>query len=504
MRLAVRMLIVSWCIALLGAWTSLGRAAEPAAKVLHPISSKWTATKIKQPGTAELVPGPHGAGGHARRWLGVSSCTARACHGSLQRDGAHPGIFGNEQTVWVEQDKHARAFAVLFEPRGIAMAESLGLGPAHEAKACLACHAPAAADPGAHPSMLSDGVGCEACHGAAQKWYAPHTSAHWNLLSPQVKERDYGLLNTKQLGSRAKACVQCHVGGPGRDMNHDMIAAGHPRLTFEFATYLSRYPDHWYEKGPNDRRVNRSFEAQAWALGQLAAAQAQLELLAQRADAAAENAPGAVWPEFSEYSCFACHHDLQPASWRQKGYLQRLDVADAAKVKLGAPDWGTWNLALLPTLQVQPGLAPRGLDPMPLEKLREDMSTLGGDPKVAAARAHQAADQMQMWLTAAEGGQYDQAWVEGLLRVLPGIGQQTIGGDWDRAAQLYLAMVALQQSSLDIKGQVGPADLKLSKALGQMRGGLLYPPNADSPATSYNAAESVSRSLSDLQSLLNK
>jgi hypothetical protein len=44
----------------------------------------------------------------------------------------------------------------------------------------------------------------------------------------------------------------------------------------------------------------------------------------------------------------------------------------------------------------------------------------------------------------------------------------------------------------------------LSKALGQMRGGLLYPPHADSPATSYNAAESVSRSLSDLQSLLNK
>ena len=32
-------------------------------------------------------------------------------------------------------------------------------------------------------------------------------------------------------------------------MNHDMIAAGHPALHYEFATYHECQPKHWREPG---------------------------------------------------------------------------------------------------------------------------------------------------------------------------------------------------------------------------------------------------------------
>ena len=34
-------------------------------------------------------------------------------------------------------------------------------------------------------------------------------------------------------------------------MNHDLVAAGHPRLNFEYASYLAAYPKHWKE--PHER-----------------------------------------------------------------------------------------------------------------------------------------------------------------------------------------------------------------------------------------------------------
>src|SRR5437870_3137050 len=58
---------------------------------------------------------------------------------------------------------------------------------------------------------------------------------------------------------RAETCAGCHVGAPAglgaplRDMNHDLIAAGHPRLNFDYATYLRALPPHWAEK---DRDVS--------------------------------------------------------------------------------------------------------------------------------------------------------------------------------------------------------------------------------------------------------
>ena len=82
--------------------------------------------------------------------------------------------------------------------------------------------------------VRQDGVNCESCHGPAQLWLAEHTQYGWNNRPPLEKER-LGMRPTRELPERAAVCVGCHVGPPGRDMNHDLIAAGHPRLNFEFA-----------------------------------------------------------------------------------------------------------------------------------------------------------------------------------------------------------------------------------------------------------------------------
>lgn len=279
-------------------------------------------------------------------WEGVASCSASACHGSTRRQ-SNAGIWGNEYSLWATRDPHHRAYRVLFEERSQRILANL-FQEAHfdkltieQQQTCLACHSTAsAAAPEYHDVLLADGVSCESCHGPAGEWLGPHTVGTWNERRPEFVERG-SLCNTKNLVVRAERCVSCHVGGADRDVNHDLIAAGHPRMFFELGAYLDRLPKHWTEE---DTRPD--FEARAWAIGQTATAQQALQLLAARAERAAdqEDSPPSVtqpllWPELSEYGCYACHHDLGS---RQAG-LDR----PGESLRPGELPWGTWYFRLL-------------------------------------------------------------------------------------------------------------------------------------------------------------
>ena len=122
-------------------------------------------------------------------------------------------------------------------------------------------------------------------------------------------------------------------------MNHDLIAAGHPRLNFEYASYMASYPKHWNERTTDPA----DFEAKSWVIGQVVTARAVLQLLADRALASQPGAvrkapaPEAVWPEFSEYECFSCHHGLVKNS--------PLQTEGHVRGKPGQLPWATWPLA---------------------------------------------------------------------------------------------------------------------------------------------------------------
>jgi hypothetical protein len=262
---------------------------------------------------------------------GTLSCSGRGCHADLDRSGkGSRGISSCSYSLWLDNDPHANAYRVLSEPRGQEMAQALGIKDVTAEPRCLACHVtPQAADllrdtrDQPPPEEWVSGVGCESCHGSAEKWLVPHRDEVWRKkYTPQEKEEQFGLKNLTTLAGRARVCAGCHVGAPAdpgnnlplRDMNHDHIAAGHPRLMFEFSAFLANEPPHWKERftGPDAL-------ARAWLVGQVVAAEAALDLLADRAKHA--NTRNRPWPEFSEYDCYACHHHLTRDSWRaERGY----------------------------------------------------------------------------------------------------------------------------------------------------------------------------------------
>src|SRR5262249_45853267 len=155
----------------------------------------------------------------------------------------------------------------------------------------------------------------------AQLWKSTHFRQPFDRTTPGFNDLRLNL------AVRAEVCVACHVGNAEKDVNHDLIAAGHPRVRFELNTYLANSPRHW--RGIRDREIHADLHARGWLIGQLVSTEAALNLLRERA-----SNPAKVWPEFAEYDCYACHHDLAYNDWRQGfGYKGK---------KLGAAPLNLW------------------------------------------------------------------------------------------------------------------------------------------------------------------
>jgi hypothetical protein len=217
----------------------------------------------------------------------------------------------------------------LLEERSRQIVARLGESAAHENVRCLACHVnPSVATRADEVALHLEGVDCEACHGNAGTWIASHTTDQT------------GMAKLASTAERAKVCAGCHVGAPKsetaplRDVNHDLIAAGHPRLNFDYLTYLRALPPHWTEseRTPQGRRPRNPDVADA-AIGSAAVAGASLHLLADRATRG-------PWPEFADFDCSACHHDLpgnRPSAgalrWREPGWASQLSLPKSLELR---------------------------------------------------------------------------------------------------------------------------------------------------------------------------
>ncbi len=85
---------------------------------------------------------------------------------------------------------------------------------------------------------------------------------------------------TTEITARVNLCVGCHIGKAGQDVDHDLLAAGHPRLDFEFFLLLRGTPQALGRAAPLRDQADR--DAQAWALGQAVSAREALGLLSLR------------------------------------------------------------------------------------------------------------------------------------------------------------------------------------------------------------------------------
>jgi hypothetical protein len=207
---------------------------------------------------------------------------------------------GNEYLIWSKQDKHRNTYNVLLQDRAIKMAHALGLPDAANQKLCLDCHADnVSADLRGVQFQLSDGVGCEACHGGASGWLGIHISGATHAQNVAA-----GLYPTEQPVARAEKCLGCHYGDSTRFADHRLYGAGHPRLAFELDTYTAIEPAHFVVDEGYVQRMGRITDVQVWAVGQAIA-------LVKRMDAVLDpkHAPKGFWPEFAFFDCQSCHHE---------------------------------------------------------------------------------------------------------------------------------------------------------------------------------------------------
>lgn len=245
------------------------------------------------------------------RYQGTGSCSSSNCHGSVNPiKGAR--ILQNEYYTWQKHDSHSKAYSVLLQPDAQKMARHLGLGDPSLEPTCLACHTtfvPEKALRGERYS-IEDGVSCESCHGASERWLASHAAAgvthQQNLKS--------GMFDTANLEKRAKLCLSCHQGDESKRVTHELYGAGHPRLRFELDTYGMLQPKHWIIDEDYRARKEDYIPLKAWFVGQVVQAQGLIELLKH------PHAMRGNLPELSMFDCYSCHHSLSKAQWRDRSY----------------------------------------------------------------------------------------------------------------------------------------------------------------------------------------
>src|SRR5262245_15693995 len=168
-----------------------------------------------------------GAAADAGQYVGPGACASRNCHGSVAKRADSRVSLQNEYTTWHSRDRHARSWRVLLEERSLEMSRRLGMREApSRADRCLECHAPDVPDT-ENGSWVAYGVSCEACHGPAGKWLNQHTREGWQR-SLSIRA---GMIDTGDPAIAASVCLGCHLGNERRTVDHEMIAAGHPRLT---------------------------------------------------------------------------------------------------------------------------------------------------------------------------------------------------------------------------------------------------------------------------------
>ena len=360
-----------------------------------------------------------------REVLGAGSCSSSGCHAAAVEGHA---AWESAYTVWASRDRHTRAYRVLHEPLARQIVAALAARdptrpqpPAHENKACLGCHATE------RRAAMADGVSCESCHGPAGDWLVAHTLPGW-----KTKGNTLGMVDLADPFACASQCGQCHIGGPPaadgalHEVSHDLIAAGHPRLTFELRSYKAAEPPHWH-----DRFTAAAGEAgplDEWALGRLGGLEAYLAQVAVQS-AAGEQGPATarhdgaagVWPEFTAFDCYGCHRPavapldrgltvsvppagkhlgvpkLDPMNWSLLSVILPAEAAHTLSAFRGDVEANWWRPPSQSSIEAcrraiehaRPGIAGR-LAALPAAKLARDMvagiDAPSWDEAVAATR----------------------------------------------------------------------------------------------------------------------
>lgn len=311
-------------------------------------------------------------------------CSASNCHGHAVPAG--PDLRPDDTWRWAatlvvrdsDPDPHANAWHVLTEPASIEMMRRFNSNLPEEKRVaaessarCLACHSHPAAAIAAearsagkpfdeeHFRRRTDGISCDTCHqdNARGEWRLEHVG--WNdRTDREARYQSLELPFLNDLPVRGRLCAGCHVGAAEinggavrREVDHDLIAAGHPPLGFELLGSTRRLPKHWHERDcrvkAEDSQAAADRTMATWGSGQRAVLNASLDLMEK------DGRETTVWPEFAQMRCFGCHDGMGKGGgsalraggtdgsslWRRGVELQSLFDSPPAPVEEFLHEW---------------------------------------------------------------------------------------------------------------------------------------------------------------------
>ena len=353
------------------------------------------------------------------QYLGAANCSNSGCHGSTEPLDA-TSVLQNEYYTWLNSDRHAQAYNVLFNDKSARIAKNMRLkNRAYEEKACLDCHTSnIPKDQIVGAIDLEDGVQCEVCHGPASGWRAEHTEEGWTHEQSVAR----GMIDLRDIAVRGHTCHRCHLGNADKEVDHELIASGHPVLAFELDNYTESMPPHW-TPGRDTHGVR------AWSVGQVMKFRDSLRNLAR-------HARGDEWPEFSDMSCYNCHHDLKGSEWRQaRGWPDRA----------GLPTWSPQHWAMLRLLigRVSPQSRDE-LDPL-VRQIARGVSRMN-DPAGVAATADKARAVAEGLVPKINALKWSDADVRALMTAITNDREFILNSDVHAAEQHALALQSLNSA----------------------------------------------------------
>jgi len=360
--------------------------------------------------------------------LGVSSCGGSSCHGALEpwKDST---VKQNEFITWQNKDAHAKAYKTLLTERSKRIAKNLGLPNAFEAKICLDCHADnVAPEYRAKGFEISDGVGCEACHGGAVEWLGMHVSGK----SDHAANVKAGLFPTEEPLARAKLCLSCHFGDSDRFITHRIMGAGHPRLSFSLDTFTAVQPAHYIVDADYKRRKATADHVKVWAVGEIVAVNSLLDALTDPK----RNQDG-IFPELVFFDCHACHHPMSNVRWEPR---------ESAGIGPGIPRLSDANLIMMSVLldHMDPSIA---VDYKARVKALHQASLKGHEATLAAAKNLKALT--ANLTTRVAGMDFKPADMRALLAGVIGHGLRGEYVDYAAAEQATMALAAIIDAMKD-------------------------------------------------------
>ena len=363
---------------------------------------------------------------------GVASCAGSTCHGRAEGNGAV--VRQDEIATWQEPSSasgaHSRAYAVLAGRRGQQIAASLGLGNATSAPACLGCHSTyAPAGQRGTRFTLSDGVGCESCHGpAGGAWLAEH----YALPATHASNIAAGLTPLDNPRARANVCLDCHYGSskPGQFVTHAMMAAGHPRVSFELDLF-SALQQHHNIDGDYAARKGAPNSVRFWAVGQAEAVRRATSLFAQP-----KFAHEGAFPQFYFYDCHSCHRTITDGPQRKLTF----EPNPGRPIPFGNPPFNDENIIML---QAVAGALVPGEAAAFQSAARDFHKAMGQGPAEARAAAQALSSRAGVLADALSGHAYANADAFRVIAIIAGEATAPRFTDYAGSVQAVMAVDTL-------------------------------------------------------------